>query len=236
MNYIQLKDVSKYWGTTKAVENLNIEIKKGEFVIFLGPSGCGKSTTLRLIAGLEEVSSGQIEIDGKNVNNTDPANRNVSMVFQSYALFPHLNVAENIIFGLKVRKVEKNERNARLVKVSEIVGLEALLKRKPSELSGGMQKRVALARAIVNNPNILFFDEPTTGLDPLTTKSINNLIFKLIKKDVTSLIISHDPISIQILCDVVIFLTDGIIEWQGNIKEMSASKHKMLKDYLNSKN
>ena len=109
MNYIQLKDVSKYWGTTKALENLNIEIKKGEFVIFLGPSGCGKSTTLRLIAGLEEVSSGQIEIDGRNVNNTDPANRNVSMVFQSYALFPHLNVAENIIFGLKVRKVEKNE-------------------------------------------------------------------------------------------------------------------------------
>ena len=111
-----------------------------------------------------------------------------------------------------------------------------ILQNMPSELSGGMQKRVALARAIVNNPNILFFDEPTTGLDPLTTKSINNLIFKLIKNNVTSLIISHDPISIQKICDEVIFLTDGIIEWQGNIEEMLASEHKMLKDYLNSKN
>ena len=117
------------------------------------------------IAGLEEVSSGQIEIDGRNVNNTDPANRNVSMVFQSYALFPHLNVAENIIFGLKVRKVEKNERNARLVKVAEIVWLENLLKRKPSELSGGQRQRVALARAIISDNPICLMDEPLSNLD-----------------------------------------------------------------------
>ena len=116
MHYIQLKKVSKYWGSTRAVENLDIDIDKGEFVVFLGPSGCGKSTTLRLIAGLEEVSSGEIYIDGKNVNKMDPAIRNISMVFQSYALFPHLNVAENIIFGLKVRKVKKKRKTIKIGK------------------------------------------------------------------------------------------------------------------------
>ena len=210
MNYIQLKDVSKYWGTTKAVENLNIEIKKGEFVIFLGPSGCGKSTTLRLIAGLEEVSSGQIEIDGTNVNNTDPANRNVSMVFQSYALFPHLNVAENIIFGLKVRKVEKNERNARLVKVAEIVGLEDLLKRKPSELSGGQRQRVAIARALVNDPSIILADEPTGNLDSKTSYGIMDLFTKLHNRGNTIIMVTHEE-DIAAYSKRIVRLKDGLI-------------------------
>ena len=210
MNYIQLKDVSKYWGTTKAVENLNIEIKKGEFVIFLGPSGCGKSTTLRLIAGLEEVSSGQIEIDGKNVNNTDPANRNVSMVFQSYALFPHLNVAENIIFGLKVRKVEKNERNARLVKVAEIVGLEDLLKRKPSELSGGQRQRVAIARALVNDPSIILADEPTGNLDSKTSYGIMDLFTELHNRGNTIIMVTHEE-DIAAYSKRIVRLKDGLI-------------------------
>ena len=210
MNYIQLKDVSKYWGTTKAVENLNIEIKKGEFVIFLGPSGCGKSTTLRLIAGLEEVSSGQIEIDGTNVNNTDPANRNVSMVFQSYALFPHLNVAENIIFGLKVRKVEKNERNARLVKVAEIVGLEDLLNRKPSELSGGQRQRVAIARALVNDPSIILADEPTGNLDSKTSYGIMDLFTELHNRGNTIIMVTHEE-DIAAYSKRIVRLKDGLI-------------------------
>ena len=221
MNYIQLIDVSKYWGTTKAVENLNIEIKKGEFVIFLGPSGCGKSTTLRLIAGLEEVSSGQIEIDGKNVNNTDPANRNVSMVFQSYALFPHLNVAENIIFGLKVRKVEKNERNARLVKVAEIVGLEDLLKRKPSELSGGQRQRVALARAIISDNPICLMDEPLSNLDAKLRHQMRVEIRELQKKlGITMIYVTHDQTEAMSMADKIVLMNEGHIVQQGKPKEL----------------
>ena len=221
MNYIQLKDVSKYWGTTKAVENLNIEIKKGEFVIFLGPSGCGKSTTLRLIAGLEEVSSGQIEIDGMNVNNTDPANRNVSMVFQSYALFPHLNVAENIIFGLKVRKVEKNERNARLVKVAEIVGLEDLLKRKPSELSGGQRQRVALARAIISDNPICLMDEPLSNLDAKLRHQMRVEIRELQKKlGITMIYVTHDQTEAMSMADKIVLMNEGHIVQQGKPKEL----------------
>ena len=221
MNYIQLKDVSKYWGTTKAVENLNIEIKKGEFVIFLGPSGCGKSTTLRLIAGLEEVSSGQIEIDGRNENNTDPANRNVSMVFQSYALFPHLNVAENIIFGLKVRKVEKNERNARLVKVAEIVGLEDLLKRKPSELSGGQRQRVALARAIISDNPICLMDEPLSNLDAKLRHQMRVEIRELQKKiGITMIYVTHDQTEAMSMADKIVLMNEGHIVQQGKPKEL----------------
>ena len=221
MNYIQLKDVSKYWGTTKAVENLNIEIKKGEFVIFLGPSGCGKSTTLRLIAGLEEVSSGQIEIDGRNVNNTDPANRNVSMVFQSYALFPHLNVAENIIFGLKVRKVEKNERNARLVKVAEIVGLEDLLNRKPSELSGGQRQRVALARAIISDNPICLMDEPLSNLDAKLRHQMRVEIRELQKKlGITMIYVTHDQTEAMSMADKIVLMNEGHIVQQGKPKEL----------------
>ena len=221
MNYIQLKNVSKYWGTTKAVENLNIEIKKGEFVIFLGPSGCGKSTTLRLIAGLEEVSSGQIEIDGTNVNNTDPANRNVSMVFQSYALFPHLNVAENIIFGLKVRKVEKNERNARLVKVAEIVGLEDLLKRKPSELSGGQRQRVALARAIISDNPICLMDEPLSNLDAKLRHQMRVEIRELQKKlGITMIYVTHDQTEAMSMADKIVLMNEGHIVQQGKPKEL----------------
>ena len=229
MNYIQLKDVSKYWGTTKAVENLNIEIKKGEFVIFLGPSGCGKSTTLRLIAGLEEVSSGQIEIDGRNVNNTDPANRNVSMVFQSYALFPHLNVAENIIFGLKVRKVEKNERNARLVKVAEIVGLEDLLKRKPSELSGGQRQRVALARAIISDNPICLMDEPLSNLDAKLRHQMRVEIRELQKKlGITMIYVTHDQTEAMSMADKIVLMNEGHIVQQGKPKELFENPSNMF--------
>ena len=229
MNYIQLKGVSKYWGTTKAVENLNIEIKKSEFVIFLGPSGCGKSTTLRLIAGLEEVSSGQIEIDGRNVNNTDPANRNVSMVFQSYALFPHLNVAENIIFGLKVRKVEKNERNARLVKVAEIVGLEDLLKRKPSELSGGQRQRVALARAIISDNPICLMDEPLSNLDAKLRHQMRVEIRELQKKlGITMIYVTHDQTEAMSMADKIVLMNEGHIVQQGKPKELFENPSHMI--------
>jgi len=229
MNYIQLKNVSKYWGTTKAVENLNIEIKKGEFVIFLGPSGCGKSTTLRLIAGLEEVSSGQIEINGTNVNNTDPANRNVSMVFQSYALFPHLNVAENIIFGLKVRKVKKNDRNTRLAKVAEIVGLKDLLKRKPSELSGGQRQRVALARAIISDNPICLMDEPLSNLDAKLRHQMRVEIRELQKKlGITMIYVTHDQTEAMSMADKIVLMNEGHIVQQGKPKELFENPNHMF--------
>ena len=165
MSFIEISNVSKFWGDIKAVENLNISVDEGEFVVLLGPSGCGKSTTLRLIAGLESVTSGEISIAGKNVNNLDPSLRNISMVFQSYALFPHLNVEENIVFGLKVRNVKSVERQSRLKKVAEKVGLTNYLKRKPAELSGGQRQRVTLERAIISDNKICLMDEPLSNLD-----------------------------------------------------------------------
>ena len=237
---LEIINLSKKFGNKVVFRNLNIQIPKGKSVGIMGPSGTGKSVLLKCILGLTDYE-GQILYKGillEKKNRKDLYNHS-GMLFQNGALFDSLNVWQNITFKLINSSFFYSSVNCLSIAkkmLNEVDLSEEVLQNMPSELSGGMQKRVALARAIVNNPNILFFDEPTTGLDPLTTKSINNLIFKLIKKDVTSLIISHDPISIQKICDEVIFLIDGIIEWQGNIKEMSASKHKMLKDYLNSKN
>ena len=144
MASIELRNITKRWGQEIAVSDVSFQVDKGSFVILLGPSGCGKSTTLRMIAGLEEVSSGNLFIDGQDLTSAPPAQRNLSMVFQSYALFPHLSVSENILFGLKVRKVSTNEQLSRLERVSEIVGLSDLLDRKPAQLSGGQRQRVAL--------------------------------------------------------------------------------------------
>jgi len=221
MHFIQLKKVSKYWGSTRAVENLDIDIEKGEFVVFLGPSGCGKSTTLRLIAGLEEVSSGEIYIDGKNVNKMDPAIRNISMVFQSYALFPHLNVAENIIFGLKVRKVEKKERQSRLARVSEIVGLNDLLKRKPSELSGGQRQRVALARAIISGNPICLMDEPLSNLDAKLRHHMRVEIREIQKNlGITLIYVTHDQTEAMSMADKIVLMNEGEIVQQGSPKNL----------------
>ena len=149
MSAISVRGVSKAWGSAHAVDNISFEAAEGRFVVLLGPSGCGKSTTLRLIAGLDEVSGGRIHIAGRDVTAVAPAERGLSMVFQSYALFPHLSVAENIIFGLKVRKVSAQDCARRLARVADLLGLSKLLERKPSQLSGGQQQRVALGRAII---------------------------------------------------------------------------------------
>ena len=237
---LEIINLSKKYGNKVIFNNLNIQIPKGKSIGIMGPSGTGKSVLLKCILGLTDYE-GKILYKGTLL---DKRNRKdlydqSGMLFQNGALFDSLNVWQNITFKFINAGFFYSTVNCLLVAKKMLNQVELgddILQNMPSELSGGMQKRVALARAIVNSPNILFFDEPTTGLDPLTTKSINNLIFKLIKKNVTSLIIYHDPISIQKICDEVIFLIDGIIEWQGNIKEMSTSKHKMLKDYLNSKN
>jgi len=221
MSLIELKNVSKYWGDVRAVEKLNINIEEGEFVVLLGPSGCGKSTTLRLIAGLEKVSSGGIFIGGKNVNNIDPSSRNISMVFQSYALFPHLNVEENIIFGLKVRKVKKGDRQVKLKNVAEKVGLSNLLKRKPAELSGGQRQRVALARAIISENPICLMDEPLSNLDAKLRHQMRSEIRSLQKDlNITLIYVTHDQTEAMSMADKIVLLNEGEIVQQGRPKEL----------------
>jgi len=165
MSLIELKNITKKYNKKIIIPNLSFKIKKNSFTVLLGPSGCGKSTTLRMIAGLEEISSGSVFIDGKDVSKVEASKRGLSMVFQSYALFPHLSVEENILFGLKVRKVEKEERAKRLAYVSKLLGLNELLQNKPSQLSGGQKQRVALARAFVAKNKICLMDEPLSNLD-----------------------------------------------------------------------
>ena len=219
MSFIEISNVSKFWGNVKAVENLNINVDEGEFVVLLGPSGCGKSTTLRLIAGLESITSGEISIAGKNINNLDPSLRNISMVFQSYALFPHLNVEENIVFGLKVRNVKSVERQSRLKKVAEKVGLTNYLKRKPAELSGGQRQRVALARAIISDNKICLMDEPLSNLDAKLRHQMR-LEIRSLQKDlnITLLYVTHDQTEAMSMADKIVLLNEGNIVQQGKPK------------------
>ena len=221
MSLIELRNVSRYWGDVRAVEKLDINIEEGEFVVLLGPSGCGKSTTLRLIAGLESVSAGGIFIDGKNVNNIDPASRNISMVFQSYALFPHLNVEENIIFGLKVRKVKKVDRQVKLKNVAEKVGLSNLLKRKPAELSGGQRQRVALARAIISDNPVCLMDEPLSNLDAKLRHQMRSEI-RLLQKElnITLIYVTHDQTEAMSMADKIVLINEGEIVQNGRPKEL----------------
>ena len=236
---LEIKNLFKKFENKIILNDLNIKISRGKSIGVMGPSGTGKSILLKCILGLTDYN-GQILYNGKLLErkNREVLYNNSGMLFQGGALFDSLNVWQNISFKIMNNSSAYSKKDSILIakKMLNEVELGAeIFQNMPSELSGGMQKRVALARAIINKPNILFFDEPTTGLDPLTTKAINNLIINLInKKNVTSLIISHDPLSIQKICDEVIFLIDGKIEWHGSVKEMPNSKHKMLRDYLNS--
>jgi sn-glycerol 3-phosphate transport system ATP-binding protein len=213
MSEITVDHVSKQWGTTRAVDDISFTAQSGRFLVLLGPSGCGKSTTLRLIAGLEEPSAGTITIAGRDVTQTPPAERQLSMVFQSYALFPHLNVAENVAFGLKVRRVAAAERRRRLNRVIELVGLGQQLDRKPAELSGGQRQRVALARALVAENPILLMDEPLSNLDAQLRHDMRVEIRDLQQGlGVTVVYVTHDQIEAMSMADHVILLRDGQIE------------------------
>ena len=165
MTTVSLKNIVKKYGGLEVVHSINLEIKDSEFIVLVGPSGCGKSTTLRMIAGLEEVSSGEIYIGDRVVNDIYPKDRNVAMVFQNYALYPHMNVYDNMSFGLKLKKTPKEEIKQRVTKAADILNIKELLDRKPAELSGGQKQRVAMGRAIVRNPDIFLFDEPLSNLD-----------------------------------------------------------------------
>jgi multiple sugar transport system ATP-binding protein len=221
MAEIKLRNLSKRWGSFVGVENLNLTIADEEFLVLLGPSGCGKTTTMRMIAGLEEASGGDIIIDDVRVNDLDPKDRNVSMVFQSYALYPNMNVYENIRFPLKVRKIPEAEHKERVMRASAMVELDDFLHRKPAELSGGQKQRVALARAIVREPNVFLMDEPLSNLDAKlrvsTRAQIKNLSHEL---KVTTIYVTHDQIEAMTLADRVVVMKDGIVQQVGSPTEI----------------
>jgi sn-glycerol 3-phosphate transport system ATP-binding protein len=210
---VRLEGITKAWGTTNAVENISFSAPAGHLVALLGPSGCGKSTTLRLIAGLETASAGTIRIADLDVTTLPPAKRGVSMVFQSYALFPHLSVAENIMFGLRVRDVPRAERDARLKRAAGILGLDALLERKPSQLSGGQQQRVALGRAIVAETRVCLMDEPLSNLDAQLRVEMRREIRALQRRlGMTMLYVTHDQVEAMTMADQVVLMRNGRIE------------------------
>ena len=221
MSVIDLVGVTKAWGDTVAVDNVSFTVEDGSFVVLLGPSGCGKSTTLRLIAGLESVTAGTVYIGGEDMTHKSPSERRISMVFQSYALFPHLNVAENIVFGLKVRKTPAAERDERLKRVSEIVELSDLLLRKPAQLSGGQRQRVALARAIIAENAICLMDEPLSNLDAKLRHDMRGEIRALQQRlGVTVIYVTHDQTEAMSMADRVILMRDGRVEQAGTPDEL----------------
>jgi len=217
MAEIQLRNLSKRWGAFVGVENFNLTIADQEFLVLLGPSGCGKTTTMRMIAGLEDATGGDILIDGNRVNDLDPKDRDVSMVFQSYALYPNMNVYENIRFPLKVRKIPESEHKERVMRASAMVELDDFLHRKPAALSGGQRQRVALARAIVREPNVFLMDEPLSNLDAKlrvsTRAQIKNLSHEL---KVTTIYVTHDQIEAMTLADRVVVMKGGVVQQVGS--------------------
>jgi sn-glycerol 3-phosphate transport system ATP-binding protein len=218
---IQLENVSRHWGESRALEGISFEAEAGSFVVLLGPSGCGKSTTLRLIAGLDTPTSGTIRIGGRDVTHLPPAQRGISMVFQSYALFPHLSVAENIVFGLRVRKVL--DRDAKLKRAADMLGLEKLLERKPSQLSGGQQQRVALGRAIVAEAPVCLMDEPLSNLDAQLRGEMRREIRALQQRlAITMVYVTHDQTEAMTMADRVVLLNGGKIEQVGSPEDLYA--------------
>ncbi|HET7409286.1 MAG TPA: ABC transporter ATP-binding protein [Paracoccaceae bacterium] len=221
MSEIVLENVSKRWGDTVAVDRLTTRADAGKFLVLLGPSGCGKSTTLRMIAGLEDMTSGRVLIEGRGVTRLPPAQRRISMVFQSYALFPHLSVAENIVFGLRVRRTAAGERNERLARVASLAGLGEQLGRKPAQLSGGQRQRVALARAIIAENPICLMDEPLSNLDAKLRHEMRVEIRDLQSRlGMTVVYVTHDQDEAMSLADKVILMRDGRIEQEAAPAEL----------------
>jgi len=218
---ITLSNISKTWGVVKAVDRVSCTADASELLVMLGPSGCGKSTILRLIAGLETLSGGAISIGGRDVSRLPPAERSISMVFQSYALFPHLNVEENIVFGLKVRKLDPAERKRRMDRVAELLGLGELLHRKPAELSGGQRQRVALGRAIVSEAPVCLMDEPLSNLDAKLRHEMRREIRSLQQRlGITMIYVTHDQIEAMTMADKIVLLNAGRVEQIATPEEL----------------
>ncbi|MFT4090478.1 MAG: sn-glycerol-3-phosphate ABC transporter ATP-binding protein UgpC [Asticcacaulis sp.] len=220
-NSVKLTDVKKSFNGHEVIKGVSLEVKKGELVVFVGPSGCGKSTLLRLIAGLDTPTSGQIDISGKDVTYAHPSKRGVAMVFQSYALYPHMTVADNIAFALKIQGMPKAEIDAKVAEVAEILQLTPLLKRRPKALSGGQRQRVAIGRAIVRKPDVFLFDEPLSNLDASLRGQMRVEIARLhAKLGATSVYVTHDQVEAMTLADKIVVLNGGHIEQVGSPMEL----------------
>jgi sn-glycerol 3-phosphate transport system ATP-binding protein len=226
MSSIRLLGVSKHWGAAQALANIDLEVASGTFCVLLGPSGCGKTTTLRIVAGLETASSGQVLIDGQDVTHLPPAQRGIAMVFQNYALFPHLDVRQNIGFGLGVRKVPAAEQRKRIAEAADLLGLAALLDRKPSQLSGGQQQRVALARALVSQARVCLMDEPLSNLDAQLRQQMRTELRELQKRlGLTVVYVTHDQAEAMSMADQVVLLHRGRIEQAAEPRALYAAPH-----------
>jgi len=221
MSQISLQNLKKSFGKTKVIHDLSIDVKNGELIVIVGPSGCGKSTLLRMVAGLEDANEGNILIDNKKVNELEPMERNIAMVFQNYALYPHMSVFDNMAYCLKIAKVPKNEIESRVQKAAEILELDELLQRKPNQLSGGQRQRVAMGRAIVRNPVVFLFDEPLSNLDAKLRVQMRLEIKKLqTQLKTTSLYVTHDQVEAMTLADRMIVMNNGNVEHIGTPLEV----------------
>lgn len=238
MGFVSLKNVNKQYkgNDKKSVTDFNLNIEKGEFIAFVGPSGCGKSTTLRMIAGFEDVTEGSIEIDGQVVNNLLPRDRGIAMVFQNYALYPHMTVEKNIAFGLKNIKTPKEEIDKKVDWAVDILGLEEYRKRKPKNLSGGQRQRVALGRAIVRNQKVFLMDEPLSNLDAKLRVSMRNEITKLHRElGATTIYVTHDQIEAMTMADRIVVMKDGVIQQIGSpIKLYDEPVNKFVAGFIGS--
>jgi multiple sugar transport system ATP-binding protein len=213
---VLLKDLNKKFDDSHAVKDVNLEIRDREFVVLVGPSGCGKTTTLRMIAGLEDISSGEIRIDEKVVNDLPPMDRDIAMVFQNYALYPHMSVYDNMAFGLKMRKFGRDEIEKRVRQAAEILGIQPLLARRPRQLSGGQRQRVALGRAIVRHPRVFLFDEPLSNLDAKLRVQMRVELKRLHHRlETTAIYVTHDQVEAMTLGDRVVVMKDGVVQQVG---------------------
>ena len=222
MANISIKDLTKSFGAVNVIKGVNLEIKAGEFMVFVGPSGCGKSTMLRLIAGLEDITSGVMSFDGKVVNSLAPSNRGIAMVFQSYALYPHMTVYQNMAFGIKLAGTNKEEVDKRVRKAGDLLQITPYLDRLPKQLSGGQRQRVAIGRAIVRDPKVFLFDEPLSNLDAALRVATRLEIAKLhhSMNNVTMVYVTHDQVEAMTLADRICVLRDGYIEQVGTPLEL----------------
>jgi multiple sugar transport system ATP-binding protein len=221
MAQVTIRDVKKTFGAVHVIHGVDLEIKDGEFVVLVGPSGCGKSTLLRMIAGLETVSAGAIQIGERVVNHLPPAERDIAMVFQNYALYPHMTVADNMAFALKLRKTDSATVNERVNHAADILGLKALLQRYPRQLSGGQRQRVAMGRAIVRNPQVFLFDEPLSNLDAKLRVQMRTEIKELHQRlKTTTIFVTHDQIEAMTMADRIVVMHDGLIEQIGTPLEL----------------
>ncbi len=216
MATVSIKNLVKTYGKTEVLHGISLDVADGEFVVLVGPSGCGKSTTLRMIAGLEDITAGEVYIGGELVNNREPKERNIAMVFQNYAIYPHMSVRKNIGFGLRTSKASKPEKEARIAEVAQILGMTELLDRRPNELSGGQRQRVAIGRAMVRDPAAFLFDEPLSNLDAQLRTQMRLEIKKLHQRVGNTIIfVTHDQVEAMTMADRIVIMKDGHIQQIG---------------------